>query len=718
MDVPCAYWAWTMLLGVLGGVSLSLVLFLVFDIRIPFSKALIERARCVSVYGCRISLQRKNVQLSVESGEYTILLTCSYPRFYGFSPLKLTFGRLSVVCRDNSVPSGLSDFSKCRIDAPRVSLWIQSLVLWLLRWMRPVVTIGDADLRYIYLTRDGFKMTTVGKFEGVTVDMIKSLLTSTIAEIVLSQTRLLSDEILLKVECSGRSSCEVKSFSEVDISVETVKVQSFLMTNLTGLLTSLNTEPFNSESLIPSAFEVRVNVNVRNKIRAWAHLQDKSTCVNSEIEFGGSSRNNAMKGSFFSVIFDPFSLLISGFTVHNVAAARKGVGSTAGMKQINVEVAVRGMHLLSILLSNSTLIGEYSRENNQRWSLSGRTQSLSVSLFDKSGRDNMLELKSASLSGSNTQGLSLLISYLDVDASSRMLSKLARVYLKFSSVLESELSPETTSRMSQQSTLMIPSVSEPSFLILRRKFFAASSSVVSQKKMKDSETPSKNWRSNERVKFVDGGPVLSLGVEKIQVSNKDLLVCVLNKFKATAKISSTGSRVSTVCLERCAINENVVMKEGMRIWIDGQLFSEFAKVFCLVPPITITFDPKFAAIVERYLLELVEVLKLVVVSNRATAAASSKNFIEFLQISSLQLELHAKEMLGVLALDKAMIHLTRSSVYKSNGLADALNSLALQYREELVGQWLSLLMRLDVSIGRPVSTARKLVRDLFTRERK
>jgi hypothetical protein len=81
----------------------------------------------------------------------------------------------------------------------------------------------------------------------------------------------------------------------------------------------------------------------------------------------------------------------------------------------------------------------------------------------------------------------------------------------------------------------------------------------------------------------------------------------------------------------------------------------------------------------------------------------------------LKLELHAKEMLGVLALDKAVINLTRSSVYKSNGVVDAFNSLANQYREEVVGQWFSLLTRLDVSIGRPVSTARKIIRNLFGR---
>ena len=104
--------------------------------------------------------------------------------------------------------------------------------------------------------------------------------------------------------------------------------------------------------------------------------------------------------------------------------------------------------------------------------------------------------------------------------------------------------------------------------------------------------------------------------------------------------------------------------------------------------------------------------------NGRTSQESASKFIEFLQVSSLQLELHAKEMLGVLSLDKAMINLTRSSVYKSTGLVEAVDTLMAQYREEVVGQWLSLLMRLDVSIGRPVSTARKIIggiTDLFTR---
>ena len=220
--------------------------------------------------------------------------------------------------------------------------------------------------------------------------------------------------------------------------------------------------------------------------------------------------------------------------------------------------------------------------------------------------------------------------------------------------------------------------------------------------------------------FDGGKAIVNLSVDKMDVRNKDSLKLELTKFKAGAKTSSIGSPFSTICFESLALNDNVHMNGGLRIWIDGSLSSESSRVFCLIPPVAIRFETQFAAAMEAYFLELAEVLKLLNTRTAATAAttATTKKFIEFLQISSLQLELHAKEMLGVLALDKAMINLTRSSVYKSNGVIDAMDSLVSQYRQEVVGQWLSLLTRLDVSIGRPVSTARKLISgitDMFTR---
>lgn len=235
-----------------------------------------------------------------------------------------------------------------------------------------------------------------------------------------------------------------------------------------------------------------------------------------------------------------------------------------------------------------------------------------------------------------------------------------------------------------------------------------------------SENNLKNWKSMERVMNEGGRILVSLSIEKVEVKDKTLLTFIANRLKVSSKISSLGSPFTNICLDGFAVNDNVVASGGLRIWIDGSIASETSRVFCLIPPISIRFDPKFAALVETYLLEIVEVVKLLngkPPTSQAPAAETTR-FIEFLQISSLQLELHAKEMLGVLALDKAMINLTRSSVYKSNGLMDAIDSLISQYKEEVVGQWLSLLMRLDVSIGRPVSTARKIIggiTDLFTR---
>ena len=214
--------------------------------------------------------------------------------------------------------------------------------------------------------------------------------------------------------------------------------------------------------------------------------------------------------------------------------------------------------------------------------------------------------------------------------------------------------------------------------------------------------------------MTDNGKVLiSVSIEKLGIRDKSVLKISLDKLKVSSRISSIGSPFTNISFDGFSVNDNLMASGGLRIWIDGSISSDKARVFCLMPPISIRFDPKFAAIIEAYMLEIIEVLKPLT-NNRSS---STTQVIEFLQVSSMQLELHAKEMLGVLALDKAMINLTRSSVYKSNGVVDAMNSLMAQYREEVVGQWLSLLMRLDVSIGRPVSTARKIIggiTDLFS----
>jgi hypothetical protein len=233
-----------------------------------------------------------------------------------------------------------------------------------------------------------------------------------------------------------------------------------------------------------------------------------------------------------------------------------------------------------------------------------------------------------------------------------------------------------------------------------------------------SDHGAKNWRCMERIVSETGSSVISCLIERLVVttvngpsqSSEDQITLAVNKLKVTAKDSSIGSRFTSFNCESITINDNISTGSpgsGLRIWIDGDLSSDQSRVFCLIPPVSIRFDPKFAGTVEKYFLQVAEALKGL--PNRSYGSSSARKFVEILQVSSLQLELHAKEMLGVLALDKAMINLNRSSVYKSNGLVDAMNSLVSQYKVDVASQWLSLLMRLDVSIGRPVTTARKFI---------
>jgi hypothetical protein len=297
----------------------------------------------------------------------------------------------------------------------------------------------------------------------------------------------------------------------------------------------------------------------------------------------------------------------------------------------------------------------------------------------------------------------------------------------------SQLSPTPPQNYNSNPPTPLPSpllIADPNYRLIQQKYLTApatpaqtaspkpmSRSSSTQSSLSDVSVPSgamlKNWRSMERAMTDNGRVLISLSIEKLEIRDKSVLRIILNKLKISSRISSIGSPFTNISFDGFSVNDNLMASGGLRIWIDGNISSDKSRVFCLMPPISIRFDPKFAAIVEKYLLEIIEVLKPL---NRSPSTTTNQ-VIEFLQVSSMQLELHAKEMLGVLALDKAMINLTRSSVYKSDGVVDAISSLMSQYREEVVGQWLSLLMRLDVSIGRPVSAARKIIggiTDLFS----
>ena len=343
-----------------------------------------------------------------------------------------------------------------------------------------------------------------------------------------------------------------------------------------------------------------------------------------------------------------------------------------------------------------------------------------------SSSDNLVHAKQVSVVGSESKGLSFLSNSLEVDASPRMVNKVVRVWQKMAKLVETTvdtttvptppLTPQTCSTPPTPHTPLFL-ISDPNYLRLQQRFLT---SPISSSRAGLALTGVKNWRSMERFMHDANGKVLlNLAIDRIQVRDQANLGIHINKLKLVSKVSPMGTPFTAVNIDQFAVHDNIQCGGGFRIWIDGHLTSAQARVFCLIPPIAIRFDSKFAAIVERYLLEIAEILKMISSSAKPTSTSTTLKFIEFLQISSLQLELHAKEMLGLLSLDKAMINLSRSSVYQSNGVVDAVNSLASQYREEIVGQWLSLLMRLDVSIGRPVTTARKIfggITNLFRKE--
>lgn len=686
------------------------------------------------MYGYNVTFQKGFLQLSHEHGQCTLILSCSYPELLGFRPLKIAFNWVRVTYRDDSFSGEQFDYSNCRMPIPRSHPWVEAVGSWLLKTLDPRVRFCECEARYVYQSRIGVHSTTLVRLSGVETKASRGTVTSSASELVISEQSEEEKGIertIFHGECMDESTWELRSYCEVDFLADSLSFKVCVASNLSGIVGLFSEQPWPSSLAVisPSACQVKVNIVVRKKVKVAPFVQDNSVSVLSEIDMGGgSSSRTALTGLFISVVFDPFSLNVASLTVHNVCHSRGG-----GVKQVSAQLVVRGGHVMNLVLLNSTLIGNYEGKNS--WSFSGRTQSLKGSLFDPTGSDTLFEMTSGSLAGSDSKGISMSMNLFEIDASARMLSKVARLYVKLASFIESSdsgafmslSSSSSTPPLSRQSTPMIFSVSDPNYFLMQQKYFKSSLSSPEETAVapwkgpgKDSESNSmKNWRALERVKFDAKKPVVSVCIDKIIVSNKNLLTATLNKVKMTGKISSMGSPFSTVCLEGCSVNENLLMNEGLRIWIDGNLSSDFSRVFCLVPPITITFDPQFAALVERYLLDLVEVVKLI--STRSSPEVSATKFIEFLQISSLQLELHAKEMLGVLALDKAIIHLTRLSVYRSNGVVEALNSLAHQYREELVGQWLSLLMRLDVSIGRPVSTARKLMSgltDLFMKDKK
>jgi hypothetical protein len=732
------------------GWSLTLILLCVVSVifgflwRIGYEfhifRSILARARYLTIYKYEISLEGKFWIVTHRETSVHMCVSGSYPRFTSAFPLRLHVDWFCFSYQDESSDATTTDFSGKAIKLPSFHPWIHYAVHELLRLSRPSLIVDKVDVTYSYKSSvQGKIMRWLSSISGVDVDIFNRRCTSKSCDIVLAietnQAAAFRD--FARITVTGPCECHLKHVDEIDVVVSSADLCYYSDETLHELLDRLRTfESLDLPTSTPSRTRFKAALVIREKVHSSVSFEDKcsfQTTMKLGSHSGGRriSSSGNITGLFITVTVDPFSLKLFQLSVHNYT----NKGTCAGIKNILAQVLVRGVGLVALSCSGSNLIGEFKEDGH--WNINVRSQQIATTLLDKTGNtaDSILALKMLSVSGSHEKGVSVALANADIDISARMLNKAIRVYLRLLSLISGPVVEGTPSTNTTPIVSSLLSNTDPNFALLQKKYWSSMSNPPTpplNESMSTAEPMSrstssvsvaqadtgnvKNWRAMERIMFEGGKVLMSFAIDQIVLRNKDLIQVSATKLKTTSKISSTGSPFTTVCCDGFAVNDNVFMNGGLRIWIDGNISSELSRVFCLVPPISIRFDSNFAEIVETFFLELVEVLK---VMNRKHAAgppdATTKQFIEFLQISSLQLELHAKEMLGVLALDKAMINLTRSSVYKSNGIWDALNTLTSQYREEVVGQWFSLLTRLDVSIGRPMSTARKILTDIFGR---
>ena len=703
-------------------------------------RSVLTRARYISVYNVEISLEAGFWKLTRKNGAVSMSLSSSYPKLRSIFPLELTIDAVSIVYRDVSPGRFVSDYSSFGIKLPTVNSRLKLILKRIIASLRPCVSVRELRGEYGYhSSRLDAMQHYEAEMSDVRLDSSKWIATSSSGKIcILEGDDKTEDRV--RVTLDGPCECRLRSTEELDFSADSIDVKYLAGDSLRSLLEASETS--STPILIPSHHRIKTTLSIRSRFSSSVTFRDKMVIHSSLITSNrsGTSRrySGVVSGLFTSLVLDPFSGKLFKGSVHNFSEA----GSGGGIRSFTVQVLIRGVTLGSLVCTGVDVVASGSADGD--WSLSARSQKVGLILLDKSNSStsSLMILKSASVSGTPSKGLTVSIMHADFDLSSRSLGKAVRVYSRLMSLLEKR-EEQVTPIPTGAKNLLQPS--DPSFLFLQRKYLSLGSQtppLVNDSSVSTIPTPAlsesmsrstsamsvategherrsrvKNWKAMERILFDRGNVLLNWSIDELSVRNKELIQVKVPKLRLTSKISSTGSPFMTVCCDGFSVNDNIVMNGGMRIWVDGQLSSEMSRVFCLIPPVSIRFETKFAEIVETYCLELVEVLKLLNTRNPSTqtGTTTTKQFIEFLQISSLQLELHAKEMLGVLALDKATINLSRSSVYKSNGVVDAMNSLVTQYREEVIGQWFSLLTRLDVSIGRPVSTARRILSDLFTR---
>ena len=670
-------WTIILVLSCLGIIVIGFCLQMGFEF--TRFRSVLSRARYLSILDYQLALESKFWKISKSIGGNTVLITGSYPRIVKGLPFILFFDRLNVCYRDEDDPAVVADYSQM-MNFPAVHRWIQILSSYILRILSPEVHFHSIDLLYSYkYMQSEFE----SNFASVRIHLATRSVHTGVSSCKLYQKKSEFLAVSLPVGCVYEKNLLTFDSVVFDSYFDTIEDIELLILSFSQ-----------SSSLAPTTPHLGVNMMLKS-CSVRLHLQSKNLVLILNLE----PRNG---GLFLSTVWDIHTMSIFSFEFHNFDIDRRG-------KQISFMLTHNLTSVISLHCYDCKCTADYkSKTYNLNFQIKNSVASLLESKF--------IQIRNISIIGSDSHGISLLLPNVYFDVSPRIVARIVRVYLKLSQIFSEP----------QVNNIFKPVVSDLNYMLLMQKFATPTPSLTPQVSATDlaqrvSSTPpltastvtaklssreAKNWRSMERFVHEKGRAIFNLCVEKLIVK-QDELVLQIDKLKIVSKISSIGSQFTSINLDKFSINDNIVSKHltkgGFRIWIDGSLASVQAKVFCLVPPIAIRFDSKFAGMVERYFLEIVDIIKPVSRSNM------SSKFIEFLQISSLQLELHAKEMLGVLSLDKAMINLSRSSVYKSDGVLDAVQSLAGQYREELVGQWLSLLMRLDVSIGRPVSTARNLI---------
>ena len=728
---------WVILIGFSCILALLVGFFFRMGYEFKLIRSVLTRARYISVYNVEISLEAGFWKLTRKNGTVSMSLSSSYPKLQSVIPLELSIDAVSIVYSDVSPGRFVSDYSSFGFKLPSVNTRVSLILRRIFTFLRPRVSVRQLRGEYGYhSSRLDAMQHYEAEMSDVKLDSSKCIATSSSGRMRILEGDDKTDE-RVHVTLDGPCECRLRAMEELDFSADSIDVKYLAGDSLRSVLEA--SETTSTPSIIPSNHRIKTTLSIRSRFSSSITFRDKMVIHSSLITSNrsGTSRrySGVVSGLFTSLVLDPFSGSVFKGSVHNFSEA----GSGGGIRSFTVQVLIRGVTLGSLVCTGVDIVASGSADGD--WSLSARSQKVGLILLDKSNSStsNLMILKSASVSGTPSKGLTVSIMHADFDLSSRSLGKAVRVYSRLMSLVEKR-EEQISLIPTGAKNLLQPS--DPSFLFLQRKYLSLGSQtppLVNDSSVSTVPTPAlseamsrstsamseghekrsrvKNWKAMERILFDRGNVLVNWSVDELSIRNKELIRVKVPKLRLTSKISSTGSPFMTVCCDGFSVNDNIVMNGGMRIWVDGQLSSEMSRVFCLIPPVSIRFETKFAEVVETYCLELVEVLKLLNTRNplSQTGATTTKQFIEFLQISSLQLELHAKEMLGVLALDKATINLSRSSVYKSNGVVDAINSLVTQYREEVIGQWFSLLTRLDVSIGRPVSTARRILADLFTR---